>query len=55
MNKTTKEMVEDAMTTVLTDMWYDENPYCDPEDYRVDFEQFCMKQFNSMLRMKENG
>ena len=42
--KTTKEMVTDALTSVVTEMWREENPYLDPKDYAYDFQRFCEQQ-----------
>jgi len=53
-DKTNNEIVMDALTTVLTDMWYDNNPYCDPQDYAIDFQRFCEKRFNFMMANQNN-
>lgn len=50
--KTTKEMVTDALTSVVTEMWREENPYRDPQDYAYDFQQFCEQQLYYILRNK---
>ena len=50
--KTTKEMVTDALTSVVTEMWREENPYLDPQDYSYDFQKFCEQQLYYILRNK---
>ncbi len=50
--KTTKEMVTDALTSVVTEMWRQENPYLDPNDYSYDFKRFCEQQLYCILRNK---
>jgi|LakMenEpi03Aug12_release.lakeMendotaPanAssembly.Ray.scaffolds.fasta_scaffold3167853_2 hypothetical protein len=42
--KTIKEMVTDALTSVVTEMWREENPYLDPQDYAYDFQRFCERK-----------
>jgi hypothetical protein len=45
MSKTAKEMVADALTKVLTDMWSEaHSPYRKPEDYPVEFQKYCENQ-----------
>lgn len=40
--KTAKEMVVDALTKVLTDMWSRAHrPSRKPEDYPVEFQKYC--------------
>jgi hypothetical protein len=42
MSKTAKEMVADALTKVLTDMWSRAHrPSRKPEDYPVEFQKYC--------------
>lgn len=44
--KTAKEMVNEALTNVLTEMWNKENPYHEPEDYAADFQSFCVRHLS---------
>lgn len=50
--KTTKEMVTDALTSVVTEMWREENPYRDPQDCAYDFQRFCEQQLYYIFRNK---
>jgi len=53
--KTTKEMVTDALTNVLTDMWKKNHPYDDPETYTADFQRFCERQLFFALKLKSKA
>jgi len=50
--KTAKEMVNEALTNVLTEMWNKENPYHEPEDYAADFQRFCQQHLFFAMRLK---
>jgi hypothetical protein len=51
--KTAKEMVADELTAVITEMWREDNPYNDPEDYSHDFQRFCKKELTRLLKGKD--
>ena len=53
MDKTTKEMVADALTNVLTDIWYEQHKHRDIDYYQEEFRKFCESVLYSALS-KEN-
>lgn len=50
--KTAKEMVNDALTSVLAEMWHKENPYHEPEDYAADFQSFCVRHLSFAMGLR---
>lgn len=55
MNKTAKEMVADALTNVLTDIWYEQHKHKDISSHQEEFRKFCESVLYSALSKEDTN